>query len=735
MMRRPSLSKAKFNPTKRLSIMAGALVVVFSLTSFAFGQGAKLTQLPIPIPQAITRSQLVGHKAANDVIHINVSLQSQNPAALQAFADSVNDPKSPNYGKYATPAQLGQMFGQSATTVQKVVDYLKSKGFKITLVADNRMNIMADATVSQAESAFNTTINNYHLLNGSKYEREDYYSFAEPLQVPPAFASAILSISGADNVSKPVPLLHKKLKKVGTSALTPTQTRVLYNTAPMYTAGFQGKTKHVAISNWDGYRLSNVPLYYSQFNLPTPSGGVGTNIKVVTVDGGGGSGTPAGEGDLDIQMVLGMAPLANFTIYDGGGGLINVLTKEQNDNTSEIISESYGWNLGSTDAASAHNLHVLMSAQGITYMNASGDSGTSIEPYSYPDYDSETLKVGGTIANVDSTGNRTSEVGWSGSGGGWSLAGVNFNVLPSWQKGNGIPKTINYRLSPDVAINAAGDQTGAYQFYYNGSLNQDYDGTSFACPVFAGCLAVTSEKIVSLGGKSRLGRVQDAYYLQNGRSDVWFYVTQGNNGVLPNGNSSNATAYWDFVTGWGAPNFTKLASTVSVTPPKVFNVSSIGVYTNTAINPNVLEGSKPQGSAGSLASINGAGYSAGSVIEKPVGAVVSLQATVSTTIDPTKLSTLSLAFGGTTPNTSTVMIYLWNNKTSKYDLLQSASGSSFATSNTVMVKSATPADYIDGSGSIGILIHSLVPNSRLGTTPSYRLLVDQLQVLAVLNLN
>src|SRR5262249_40686373 len=157
--------------------------------------------------------------------------------------------------------------------------------------------------------------------------------------------------------------------------------------AAMYGGGSQGQGKNIAISNWDGYRLSNVPLYYSQYGLPTPPGGVGSNIHVVTISGGAGGGPPGAEGDHAIQMVLGMAPLCNFYIYDGGNSdLIGVLTREVNDNLADVISESYGWSLDSGTASSAHNLHLSMSAQGQTYMAASGDSGTSIEPYSYPDY-------------------------------------------------------------------------------------------------------------------------------------------------------------------------------------------------------------------------------------------------------------------------------------------------------------------------------------------------------------
>src|SRR6185436_14540125 len=112
----------------------------------------------------------------------------------------------------------------------------------------------------------------------------------------------------------------------------------------IYGAGYQGQGRTVAISNWDGYRLSNVPLYYSQYALPTPPGGVNSNVHVVTISGGAGSGTPGAEGDLDIQMVLGMAPLCEFYIYDGGASdLIGTLTREVNDNIADVVSESYGW--------------------------------------------------------------------------------------------------------------------------------------------------------------------------------------------------------------------------------------------------------------------------------------------------------------------------------------------------------------------------------------------------------
>src|SRR5262249_722198 len=132
---------------------------------------------------------------------------------------------------------------------------------------------------------------------------------------------------------------------------------------------------------------------------------------------------------------------------------------------------------------------------------------------------------------------------------------------PSWQVGTGVLPlngTTNHRLVPDVGFHAAGNGTGAYQFYYNNALTGGYVGTSFASPIFTGMLAIIEQKIISLGGlppdangKRRFGRIQDLFYSQNGRSDVWHDIPSGANGNRPDGSASVCTTGWDTVTGWG----------------------------------------------------------------------------------------------------------------------------------------------------------------------------------------
>lgn len=510
-----------------------------------------------PVCPGIAKAQALATPVPQDPIQITISLKPRDPAGLQAFADSVSDPASTNYRKFLTPAELGVRFGATAADQAAVVSYLQSQGLKVTAVGASRMSIFAQGTPTQIAAAFGTTIRQYQGVAQDGKTLQTFRANATPLTVPTAIANTIVCVSGIDTYMRP-------MKRATTTTLYPALVHGLYSTAPTYNIGYQGQGRTIAISNFDGYRLSNAQTFISQWGLPVPAAGALSNVTVVPVETPAGTGTPSGEGDLDIQMVLSTAPLANILIYDNSNDYVGTITKEQEDNLADVLTESYGWNLtGHQDAAVAlHNEHLLMTAQGQTYMVASGDTGTSFQGYDYPDFEPEVLLVGGTQATVDSTtGARVSEVGWNDNngqgGGGWSTYSISYNVLPSWQKGRGVPTNINFRLGPDVALHAgAGNGAGAYYTVWKGAWYA-FDGTSASSPVFASSLAIVEQRLfhASPSVTPRLGRINDLIYAQNGRSDLWFDVTSGTNGTLPNGTVSNAGTGWDFVSGWGALNF------------------------------------------------------------------------------------------------------------------------------------------------------------------------------------
>jgi hypothetical protein len=512
---------------------------------------------PAPVPMdrlpVLDRAIDLGPAQRDQILELTVSLRFARLGEIESFLDRISRPDSPDYRRFLTPEQVGAQFGVPQDDVDAVTCYLQENGMSLGLVCKNRLAILARATVAQAESAFHTSIHEYSIAPEDEFEPARFIACAAPVRLPAPLAQVVIDVSGLETHTRPRPR---------TTLLTPSLTALLYDTAHMQSVGFHGEGRSIGVSNWDGFRAADYIAYVNHFGLPTPPTGPGSNVVVVPCQGGGsGAGSAAGEGDLDIQMELGTAPLATIRVYDGNPqfDLTGVLAVESNENLADVISECYSWDIPSNLASAAHNLHLSLSAQGITYLAASGDRGTVIDPFNYPHCDPEVLSVGGTVADVDSTtGARTSEFGWGGSGGGWSDSGLRFNVRPSWQTGTGVPPTPDRRLFPDVAFHSAGNGTGAYPFYTGGVLHGNYDGTSFASPMFAGCLGVIEQRIIASGGllpdaagKRRFGRMQDLIYAENGRSDIWYDIVVGSNGLLPNGNLSTCTAGWDTVTGWG----------------------------------------------------------------------------------------------------------------------------------------------------------------------------------------
>ena len=691
--------KSSFNILGLMAIAAGATAAPQLPT--------KNVPMPNSVLPVVSKSMpvvVLKQASATEKIEVAISLKPSDPHGLQAFADAVSDPNSPMYRQFISPEEVGSRYGASLKDVIAVKAFLTKGGLTITHVGKNNITIAATGTRAQAEALFGTKIADFHVVD--KSGSVDYRSNVTPLNVPSTLVDKIQSINGVETYTRPKPR---------TTALTPPLTRTLYGLASMFASGFKGQGRTVGISNWDGFGLSNGNLFITQYNLPVPAAGAMTNVKVVPVGTGSQFGGAQGEGDLDFQMVLGVAPLANIIIYDGtGGNLATVLSTEASDNKADIISESYGWIQDAGSAATAHNSHLAMTAQGMTYMNATGDSGTDLEPFDYPDFEPESLGVGGTDATTDASGNRQMEPTWDGGGGGWSSSAAAFaspfSVRPSWQVGNGVPPatTVNRRLIPDVALHATD-----YLIYIGGSLS-GIGGTSASSPTFAGGLAVVEQRLFAATNKARLGRVANKIYAQNGKPAIWFDVTTGPSiGALPNtgggalnGTQANATAGWDFASGWGAVNFNafylSLVTSVTLTPMLAQGVTTVaGTYVS--------------GSRTSLNDIDNNVYAVQSAPVRGLGQVAGFNAVY---LSPfTNTGTLQLTYSVNGPLGASAIVSLQNARTGVYDQMTSTSLTGSAQTKTVGLTTDQIATYVHSDGTISMIIRGVNP-SRSNQTPA-----------------
>jgi subtilase family serine protease len=558
-----------------------------------------------PIPNSLRHPEAAGLSgspaASAEHVFFAVSLAPRDLAGLKQYADMVSDPSSIYYRQFITPEEVALRFGPSQDTINATLQFLSTQGLQIDEVSKSGLVITAEGTAAQVEQAFQTKIAHVVRSDGSG----SYRTNLTALQAPSQIANLIVSIDGIDTSIR-------RQARATTTTLNPTLYRAAFLDASLYSAGYYGQGVNIAIANWDGYRLANVPYWTSAYSLPVPSGGSGSNITIREVGTGKtyGQGTPEGEGDLDMQAVLMASPLANIKIYDDAtsdtGAPITTLSAIESDNTADIATESYGWETSDNSTyygstyTSAYNIHLTMVTQGITYMAATGDSGTGNFPsrgarYGYPDIDPSVLAVGGSIATVNSsTGALSSEASWGLSGGDGGTGGFDpydtsahgfaFNTPPTYQTSyiSSKTNTYKYRLVPDTANLAAGknglgNSNGtdwAMNIYYEDPPSYPLgtqvaiDGTSIASPSTAGSFgAVWSDVFHGVTPNSgrtnvRLGRIQDFLYKNGSNSSVFYDITSGSSvGNLP-GTSTAATpaAGWDFATGWGSVEYSGLES-------------------------------------------------------------------------------------------------------------------------------------------------------------------------------
>ena len=699
------------------------------------------------VPGPVAEASLIGHMSGSTMLSVSVALQPSNLRGLEAYVEAVSNPKSLLYHHFLKPAEVGTRFGASASTVNSVVAYLKGKGLTITLSPDNRMAILAKGKASAMESAFNTKINLY-ADPGRRDGPKRFYSYATALKVSKSLAPNIVAVGGLQTAIVPHPL----------ALLTPDQVRSVYSVDPLYkTSGRLGQGINVGITNYDGYLLSNVPLFLNAFKIPAPAAGAGSNITKVPIATGddGEKATAAGEADLDIQSVLSMAPLSNVYIYDASTSQdgVALLTKVSQDNIVDIISESYGLDLTADTApeeTAEHNVHLAISAQGITYMAASGDVGTY--GFGYPAIDPDVLAVGGTVASANSDGTRANETGWDGSGGGWRSYDVPWNRTPSYQLNSltplPIPSGVDRRFYPDIALHSAGsnglqgrdpryngnDASGAVYWYIGGQLVSG-TGTSIASPTFAGQLGLVLQDLVAQNaidvlpsGKYRLGRIQDFLYTQVGEDpNVFFDVVQGGDiGPLPNGQEGLTTAGWDFVTGFGAPSLSGLRDAYLEGGLVALTDAASATATYSLSSPSIVLGTSPQGDATNLTTVDGSVYSLQSVRQTGVGQVAAATIDFALQGDSTKRRTVSLSVTLSSPAPTTEYVYLYNytktnsDSSKNYDLVQTVTGT--GSMSTVSLTGIDMSQYVSNS-TVRVLVRGLKP-TRLGNSV-FRVSVDR----------
>ncbi|MFZ0035854.1 MAG: hypothetical protein WAK91_00420, partial [Candidatus Acidiferrales bacterium] len=223
------------------------------------------------------------------------------------------------------------------------------------------------------------------------------------------------------------------------------------------------------------------------------------------------------------------------------------------------LSSSWTWT--PADPTTDDPYFEKMATQGQTIFQASGDSGHWTSSF-YPSEDQHVICVGGTDLTTASAGGAwASESAWVDGGGGYYAK--DDILIPSYQQLSGVINSSNkgsttYRNGPDVSANAN------FTFYVCADQTtctaNDYGGTSFAAPMWAGYLALANQQAAA-SGDAAPGFINPAVYAIGVSSsyDTDFHdITSGSNGF-------SAVTGYDLATGWGSPNGAALINALAPT--------------------------------------------------------------------------------------------------------------------------------------------------------------------------
>jgi subtilase family serine protease len=506
----------------------------------------------------------IGRLPATQVMSLNIVLPLRDAAGLKLFLEDVYNPASSSYRHFLTVPEFTERFGPTQADYDAVVHFARANGFTVTGGSRDGMDVQVRGPVSAVESAFHVSMMTY------QHPSENRTFYAPDREPTTSLSFPLWHVSGMDNYSIPHPMLVKKSDYAKAHGISPEAVVKHATTGSGPSASFLGSDMRAAyyggtaltgagqnlgLFEFLGTDLADLNTYYKNVKqtntVPITLLSVdGTSTSCVDSRAGGNCDDT--EQTLDMTQALGMAPgLASLVMYIGSTDTAIISAMTTHSPLPTTIGCSWGWT--PADPSTLDPYFQKMAAQGQNFFAASGDSSTwSRRNEAWPADDANVVSVGGTDLTTASAGGAwKSETAWVDSGGGISPSPERIPI-PSWQKLSGVINSSNkgsttYRNGPDVSANAnftfytCADQTTC--------LANEYGGTSFAAPMWAGFIALVNQQLKA-NGSGDIGFINPTIYSENVTSTYgtdFHDITSGTSG------SYSAVTGYDLVTGWGSP--------------------------------------------------------------------------------------------------------------------------------------------------------------------------------------
>jgi len=512
----------------------------------------------------------LGHLPSDQILNLNIVLALRDQAGLDSFLKELYDPASSSYRHFLTVAEFTEKFGPTQAEYDAVVRFAKANGLEVTGGSRDGMIVQIRGSVSAVETAFHVSIGTY------QHPTESRTFYAPDREPTPDLPFALWHISGLDNYSIPHPKYVKKsdyakaqgisAEAVVSHATTGSGPSASFLGSDMRAAYYGGTSltgagQNLGLLEYYGTDLSDLNTYFSNVGQ--------TNNVPITLLSTDGTSTSCvypncddTEQTLDMTQAIGMAAgLSSLVMYIGSTDTAIISAMTTHNPLPTTIGCSWGWT--PADPSTLNPYFQKMAAQGQNFFAASGDASTwSSRNEAWPADNAYVVSVGGTdLVTASAGGAWMSETAWVDSGGGISPDSI---AIPSWQQLAGVINSSNkgsttLRNGPDVSANAN------FTFYVCADQTtctaNEYGGTSFATPMWAGYLALVNQQLAA-NGDPTIGFINPTIYAQNVTSS---YATDFHDITSGTSGSYSAVTGYDLVTGWGSPNGTGLINALAPT--------------------------------------------------------------------------------------------------------------------------------------------------------------------------
>src|SRR5579871_176559 len=179
---------------------------------------------------------------------LQFSMSAERSAALTQLLSDLQDPASPQYHHWLTPAQYAAQFGLSSADLAQVTGWLNSQGFIVNGVANGGQFIRFSGTAAQAQAAFGTTIDNV------VYDGEIHFANVTNVTVPHAIAAVVSGVTGLHNFHFK-PRIHANAVRPeftssisGNHFLAPGDLYAIYGMQGLMNSGFSGTGITIAVT-------------------------------------------------------------------------------------------------------------------------------------------------------------------------------------------------------------------------------------------------------------------------------------------------------------------------------------------------------------------------------------------------------------------------------------------------------------------------------------------------------